>query len=246
MPRPKLVFFTGENVRPPVGKVPLCISFDHIPAAPPTAHVRLPLWILNGQLQDVLDAHERRLRGEWDRSVKDRNGFCCWVASNASLHRAGFRAGFVQALGRRYKPVACGGEVLNNVGGPVKDKLAFLHGYRFNICFENDSSPGYCTEKIMHAHAAGCVPIYWGDPHVSRSGALPDFNPAAVISAHDYDSPEDLIRHIAAVDQQPELLEQYLSKPILSEAWHERLRDWRGFRRGLSELIFMVSRFQSH
>ncbi|CAJ1362661.1 unnamed protein product, partial [Effrenium voratum] len=34
----KLVFFTGENTRPPVGKVPLCISFDHVPGVPPTIH----------------------------------------------------------------------------------------------------------------------------------------------------------------------------------------------------------------
>ena len=55
--------------------------------------------------------------------------------------------------------------------------MKFLRGYRFNICFENASHPGnviqkysclctytyahinegYCTEKILHAFAAGCV-----------------------------------------------------------------------------------------
>lgn len=57
----------------------------------------------------------------------------------------------------------------------VEDKMTFLRGYRFNICFENASHPGpvwaphhrslplermlkgYCTEKILHAFAAGCV-----------------------------------------------------------------------------------------
>jgi alpha(1,3/1,4) fucosyltransferase len=27
-------------------------------------------------------------------------------------------------------------------------------------------SPGYVTEKLFHAKAAGCVPIYWGAPDV--------------------------------------------------------------------------------
>merc|ERR1712014_409495 len=102
-------------------------------------------------------------------------------------------------------------------GGPVKDKLAFLRGYRFNVAFENASHPGYCTEKLLHAFAAGCVPIYWGDPRVSRyrdssgpsDSVEADFNPKALISAHDYETPELRVRHIEAVDRDPALFDAY-------------------------------------
>lgn len=48
-------------------------------------------------------------------------------------------------------------------------KNRWLKNYKFNICFENGSSPGYITEKLFQAYAGGCIPIYWGDISL-RSG----------------------------------------------------------------------------
>lgn len=233
----KLVAYVGENVRPPVREVPLCLSFDHLDSVPPHVHTRLPLWVLNKEVHLVVQLHEARLRGDCDLSARGRSGFCCWVASNESDYDASVRLRFVKRLSERYKQVACGGKVLNNVGGPVEDKLAFLEGYRFNVAFENGSHPGYCTEKLLHAFAAGCVPIYWGDPCESKGGQG-DFNPAALISAHDFASFEELIDHIAAVDRDERLLEGYLQQPILSESWYNKLKDWPRFCAELTELIF--------
>ncbi|RIY39723.1 hypothetical protein CKF58_01780 [Psittacicella hinzii] len=41
-------------------------------------------------------------------------------------------------------------------------KLDFLQRVIFNICPENSNTPGYVTEKLLEAFAAGCIPIYWG------------------------------------------------------------------------------------
>lgn len=233
----KRVCYLGENVRPPLREVPLCLSFDHVVGVPPHLHMRLPLWVLYKEVHTVLRLHEARLRGEVDSSVAKRKGFCSWVASNETDYDASVRLRFVKLLSERYKQVACGGKCLNNVGGPVKDKLAFVKGYRFHVAFENGSHPGYCTEKLMHGFAAGCIPIYWGDPLESK-GNEGDFNPAALISAHDFSSFEELIDHIAAVDRDRSLFEAYLRQPILSEAWYKRLRDWRRFCAELTERIF--------
>lgn len=46
--------------------------------------------------------------------------------------------------------------------GPVGDKIATLGRYTFNVCFENVDTPGYVTEKLVHALVAGCVPLYLG------------------------------------------------------------------------------------
>lgn len=237
--RAKLVFYTGENVRPPIGKIPLCISFDHVNNVPSELHRRLPLWVFNKEVHEVIRMHEARLRGDVDSSVCKREGFCAWVASNPNMHNAKVRLQFVQALSAKYKLVACGGEVLNNVGGPVKDKLAFIKGYRFHICFENATHPGYCTEKLLHAFAAGCVPIYWGDPHVSKQGRkLSDFNPDALISAHDFEGPDQLIQHIQRVDSDPDLFASYLRKPILSDAWYQCLHNYPAFCKSFADLLF--------
>ena len=34
--------------------------------------------------------------------------------------------------------------------------------YKFNICFENSSTPGYVTEKIIQSMYVNSIPIYWG------------------------------------------------------------------------------------
>eukprot|EP00811_Abedinium_folium_P005741 NODE_15284_length_1058_cov_6.875403.p1 GENE.NODE_15284_length_1058_cov_6.875403~~NODE_15284_length_1058_cov_6.875403.p1 ORF type:complete len:206 (+),score=55.87 NODE_15284_length_1058_cov_6.875403:439-1056(+) len=200
--------------------------------------MRLPLWVLNREVHDVIRLHEARLRGEWSAEVQERPGFCAWVASNAARFNASHRLNFVTRLSREYRPVACGGECCNNVGGPVQDKHAFLRRHRFSIAYENASYGGYCTEKLLHAFAAGGVPIYWGDPHAAKnSSMLPDFNAAAMISAHDFVDEAALIAHIAAVDRDPVLLGAYLRQPILSTAWYERLRDWPAFCAGLAKRI---------
>lgn len=52
--------------------------------------------------------------------------------------------------------------------GAVTSKRAVLQRYRFCICYENASYPGYLTEKMLDAMFAGSVPIYQGDPQVTR------------------------------------------------------------------------------
>jgi hypothetical protein len=49
------------------------------------------------------------------------------------------------------------------------------------------------------------VPIYWGDPTVTK-----DFDPRCFINAHDFPDDESLIRHIAQVDKDDDLYCQLL------------------------------------
>lgn len=61
------------------------------------------------------------------------------------------RAGF-QLYGRGW----------HNPNFEIKDKLATILNYKFSLCFENGSYPGYVTEKIIDCLVAGVVPIYMG------------------------------------------------------------------------------------
>lgn len=45
-------------------------------------------------------------------------------------------------------------------------KNGIVANYKFNFCFENAEFPGYVTEKIFDAFAAGVVPIYLGAPDI--------------------------------------------------------------------------------
>lgn len=50
-----------------------------------------------------------------------------------------------------------------------EQKIEILKKYKFCFCFENTANaPGYISEKIFHALAAGCIPIYCGAPDIAR------------------------------------------------------------------------------
>ena len=85
---------------------------------------------------------------------------------------------------------------MNNVGGPVKDKLEFCRGYKFNIAFENSASPGYTTEKIMEAYAAESVPIYYGNPTVET-----DFRPESMVRVMGEDDIERVVEEVIRLDK---------------------------------------------
>jgi len=51
--------------------------------------------------------------------------------------------------------------------GPADGKLATLARYRFALCLENSSFPGYVSEKIFDCFFAGTVPLYLGAPDIA-------------------------------------------------------------------------------
>jgi hypothetical protein len=52
--------------------------------------------------------------------------------------------------------------------GPVARKRDVMCQYKFSICYENASYPGWLTEKMLDPMFAGSVPIYQGDPEVAK------------------------------------------------------------------------------
>ena len=48
-------------------------------------------------------------------------------------------------------------------GDRFAEKAAVLGDYGFNFAFENSKFPGYVSEKVYEALAAGTVPVYIGE-----------------------------------------------------------------------------------
>lgn len=71
-------------------------------------------------------------------------------------------------------------------------KLELLQQYRFNLCYENTVAPHYCTEKIWHAIAAGCLPIYYG----KGTRIYDTFPRGSFIDGSEYESNEALIEFL--------------------------------------------------
>jgi hypothetical protein len=126
------------------------------------------------------------------------------VVSNANAKR---RIDFFNKLSA-YKRVDSGGRYLNNIGGPVEDKMKFIEKYRFVISFENESYPGYVTEKIYQPMYKGSIPVYWGSTLIDK-----DFNTHSFINCHEYNDDEAVIRRILELEENHEMLEEVLQEP---------------------------------
>lgn len=61
----------------------------------------------------------------------------------------------VLSIIKRLQPVFC------------EDKVKTISSYKFVVCFENISYPGYVTEKIIDCFVAGSIPVYCGAPDIS-------------------------------------------------------------------------------
>lgn len=214
----KTVAVIWENQRPDYRGYDRSLSFDHDDHG--GRNLRLPLWHAeigwggrNRQRAARVLGHGYEAPVELETLMSPREpprafpgGFCCFVARNSYGHRAAA----VQALSR-IAPVDVHGWV---DGRPLlKSKYELLPGYRFNLCFENSSAPGYHTEKPVQAWAGGCIPLYWSDP-----GYGCDFNPRAMINLADFDSLDAFVDHVAEVDASPARLAEIYSQPLLTTA----------------------------
>ena len=100
-----------------------------------------------------------------------RPGFAALLSSHAAYPRRElFDALTAFGAARRVGRVDAPSGAFKNMDTPLDmalpgSKAAFLTGYRFIISPENSRSKtgGYNTEKVVDAHMAGVIPIYWGD-----------------------------------------------------------------------------------
>lgn len=191
------IYYSGESFPPDYLQCDYSISFE---LDENVRNLRYPLYLLYGTTTDLLSPKK-----PYAEIRKQHTRFCNMVVSNA---RATKRIDFFHKLSK-YKPVDSGGKYLNNVGGPVANKRAFISSYKFSIAFENKAQPGYTTEKLVEPMYCGSMPVYWGNPQVGL-----DFNPASFINWNDYGSDEAVIERIIELDQNDVLYEEVYNQPF--------------------------------
>lgn len=197
------ILFSGEYQTPDFNLFDYAMGFDHISFG--DRYCRVPLYLIYDR--QLLEKAQKR-GGMTDAPVY-RDKFCSFVYSNGNADPV--RERMFMALDS-LKHVDSGGRLLNNTGYIVKDKLQFEENYRFSIAFENASYPGYMTEKVIQAFAAGTIPIYWGDTDADRV-----LNKKAYINVKDYGSMEDAAEAIAEIDADRERFINILTeRPFVS------------------------------
>ena len=207
------VCYTGENTGP-VDHPSVKLNLGHVMDYMKKDYIRAPHWLLSvnwfGADADKL-ANPRPIPLELcvkgpapALAPAQRNNFAAFVVSNPKNPVRNLAFDWLNS----YKPVDSGGQLYNTIGdqlaaglgggGGEWKKVKFYQNYRFVMAYENDSNKGYCTEKYLHAKAAGAVPIYWGDPEFQR-----DFDPAGCIDARKCKTRDELVALVRAVEEDP-------------------------------------------
>lgn len=200
------IFYSAERVSPDYGVCDFAITFDY---SNNPRHFRFPLYgIYIDQAGTIEQLQQKKTREQALNIWRSKTKFCCLVVSNGNAQK---RLDFFKTLSQ-YKHVDSGGTVLNNIGGPVKDKMKFIKDYRFVIAFENTSYPGYTTEKIVEPFLNNSIPLYWGNVLVNR-----DFNSSAFLNLHDFETEQAFIKRIKEIDHNDELAIEMLLQPVFNK-----------------------------
>ena len=192
------VFYTPENLVPDFNVADYAIGFHYMNFG--RRYLRYPMYL----------TYQRSYSQIIDSKIAEENScarkFCSFVYSNGTW-ASPLRKQFFDLLSA-YKQVDSGGRYMNNVGGPVENKIAFQSEYKFCIAFENSIGEGYTTEKLIEAMMSGSIPIYWGDPSVVKQ-----FNPDSFINVSDYGSLEKVVQEVIRLDHDDEAYLEKLNQP---------------------------------
>lgn len=201
------IFYTGENLIPDFNLCDFAIGFSYLDFN--GRYLRFPNFVFYEDQFEKLILPESR-----HKETFVREHFCNFIYSNANADPT--RDHFFQLL-NSYKKVLSPGTHLNNYATPVGErfsndwmftKIDFQSRCKFSIAFENTSSPGYTTEKILHAFISHTIPIYWGNPKVSE-----DFNNKAFINCHEFKNFDQVIEKVKEIDQNEDLFLAIINEP---------------------------------
>jgi GR25 family glycosyltransferase involved in LPS biosynthesis len=224
------VFFTGENLQPIIrDDIKINVGFSHVQNE---NYTRIPNWLLE---LNLFGLDETLVRNPFPFNPKllfrkkqdKRSKFCIFVASRPMCPERNTLYNIVS----RYKTVDSAGMVFNNTewiesgpggSGGQQAKIKAYEKYKFVIVGENSQTPGYVTEKLLHAKLAGCIPIYWGDPSVHL-----EFEKGSFLNVADYASENDLLKRIEQLDSNDIEWSFIANSPLLKETtlhnWKERI-----------------------
>jgi hypothetical protein len=176
------IWFTGENIRPPLDKnLDAYLSFDL--DSFDGRNYYFPLVYLS--LNPYTSNFQKRLGKEYQsRSLleprilqtgKIPNSICI-IAGNHPI-----RSAVVREFAKYFQVDVFGGMS----EAPVNEKYSIARNYEYMFCLENDLYPGYVTEKLVEAYVCETVPLYWGltdgNSYLNRKSFLNlrDFNDTA-------------------------------------------------------------------
>jgi|688.fasta_scaffold183057_2 hypothetical protein len=220
-----VIQFSGEAHTKVAPLAQLSLGFDHNRSE---KYLRFPLWLIYINWFNTDPAKtgnpsliplERCLTTYREELPKKK--FCIFIVSNSGQKARNDAFDWLST----YKKVDSAGQYKNNMGDVLPKgsggfeiaKFNLLKDYKFSLTYENVVQNGYTTEKILHAKAAGCIPIYWGDPLVEE-----DFDINGCINARGIRTHDELIRVVRNVDTNDHIYRTKYMTPLLDKTRLEK------------------------
>jgi hypothetical protein len=151
------IWYSGENIKPPL-LYDLTLSFK----PPSEVNIYWPFWatrVIEKSRDAPQDTQSENYFSKYvhfreRNNLDQRNWKMCTFLSNPTAWRLDFA--------RKLENIGLLDIYGSAVNRYVDSKPDIAKQYVFELCFENELSEGYVTEKIIEAWENGCVPIYCG------------------------------------------------------------------------------------
>lgn len=210
------LFISGENYTPDFNLVDYAIGYDDI-------HFEDRFCNHKDCFCEDYNKYKRILTVD---DVRGKEYFANFIIGHESENC--IRGDFFKELSK-YKRVESPGRFMNNMPDGLiigRDrKLEFQSKTKFTICFESTSYNGFCTEKLKDAFLANTIPIYFGDPHVTRI-----FNPNAFIICNGREDFTRTIEKVISLDKNDDyyldMVNQPMYQPNVVEEHYKELREF--------------------
>jgi hypothetical protein len=207
----KLLLCYEPFVVPPIPNLPNTIYFSSKLSKEPNLFY-LPLYVCYYGFSIYDKLREPRTITEEEFN---RRGDCLSIISNTWGE---YRNSFLSKLMDSIK-VDNYGSFLHNKDNELIQKTCWydprlgleIGKYKFMMCMENRSVPGYHTEKILHGFRNKVIPIYWGDNTCRLI-----FNSKAYINVNIYGI-DKAIEKIKELCNDYEKYKEMIEQPIISE-----------------------------
>lgn len=159
------------------------------------------------------------------KTTGTKKKFCAFMYS----HDVDNRCQFFDLLSK-YKRVDALGKSRRNTSVPIDRESPNFYDsavekykdYKFVICFENNSSVGGITEKIINPMLAfsddptegrpPSIPIYWGAPDIGKH-----FNTKSFVNVMDYKDMQAAVERVKEIDNNDALYRSILAEPWLAK-----------------------------
>ncbi len=188
------IMYTGEFISPDFTAIDYFIGFDDIQFG--DRCLRFPLFLYN--VSGSSNSLKPLTKDEAFKELKSKEYFCNYIFGHDTA--LGIREKILEQL-QEYKRVECAGTHRNNMpNGETYNyhtKHQLMRKCKFTIAAESVCYPGFTSEKIGHAYDAYTVPIYFGDPDITK-----DFNDKSFINCGNI---ENAIKKVIELDNNDEL-----------------------------------------